>query len=72
MSKYYVFRIVKNQNKLYYKTPASKGTGLQLYPMNAHTFLLDPYTRIIFRNRKMIIQNDWDKVEVKKAPEKQK
>ena len=72
MSRYYVFRIVKNQNKLYYKTPASKGTGLRLYPMNAHIFLLDPYTRIIFRNRKMIIQNDWDKVEVKKAPEKQK
>ncbi|HAS40677.1 MAG TPA: hypothetical protein DCS93_09375 [Microscillaceae bacterium] len=72
MSKYYVFRVVQEKNRLYYKTPASKGTGLRLYPVNANTFLLDPYTRIIFRNRKMIIQNDWDKVEVNKAKEKQK
>ncbi|OJJ16128.1 hypothetical protein BKI52_35770 [marine bacterium AO1-C] len=72
MSRYYVFRVVKNDDKLYYKTPASKGTRLRLYPINSNTFLLDPYTRIIFRNRKMIIQNDWDRVEVKKAAEKQK
>ena len=72
VSRYYAFKIVQHNNQLYYKTPASKGTGLLLYPIAANTFLLDPYTRIIFRNRKMIIKNDWDKVEVKKAKDKLK
>ena len=63
---YYVFKIEKNKHKLYYKTPGSKGTGLRLYPIADHRFLLDPYTRIIFRGNQLIIQNDWDEVKLRK------
>lgn len=66
VNRYYVFKIVQNNHHLYYKTPESRGTGLKLYPVGADKFLLDPYTRIIFRDNQLIIQNDWDEVKVKK------
>ncbi len=66
VNRYYVFKIVKTNNELYYKTPGSRGTGLKLYPIANGKFLLDPYTRIIFRDDQLIIQNDWDEIKVKK------
>lgn len=66
VSRYYIFKIVKIDNQLYYKTPGSRGTGLKLYPIAPDKFLLDPYTRIIFRNNQLIIQNDWDEVKIRK------
>lgn len=66
VNRYYIFKIVKTNNELYYKTPGSRGTGLKLYPIADNKFLLDPYTRIIFRDDQLIIQNDWDEVKVKK------
>lgn len=72
VNRYYVFKVEKNNQRLYYKTPGSKGTGLRLFPVGAGKFLLDPYTRIIFRNKQLIIQNDWDEVRVKKETKQQR
>lgn len=65
-STYYIFKVEKNKDHLYYKTPGSKGTGLLLYPIADNRFLLDPYTRIIFKNNRLIVQNDWDEVKFRK------